>query len=89
MSNIPTPKCRHGMGAFVDPELGELDEHHIYCVHCGEVVCFNCVDPIRKTGKCRSCGTLMSETHKKQGDGIGTIQWVQLENGFAVDGGTI
>lgn len=85
---IPIPTCRHGATAFINSEHGELDDKHIYCPRCGEIVCFNCIDPVRKLGRCQ-CGVLVSETHKKQEDGIGTICWVELRNGRAVNGGQV
>jgi len=86
-SGIPVPTCRHGAEVFVNAELGELDENHIYCVRCKKIVCLNWRDPYRKTGRCE-CGSYMSETHKKQDDGIGTVRWVELINGRAVNGGS-
>ena len=88
-NDIPKPACRHGESAYTDQSVGALDDNHIFCMKCGEVVCFNVIDPYKKSGRCSFCGTIMSETHKKQDDGIGTIHWVVLENGMAVSGGTI
>jgi hypothetical protein len=78
------------MKAYVDLDLGQLDDNHIFCISCGEVVCFNVRDPLNKVGTCRSCGVVMSETHQKKDDGVGRIQWIERDaRGGVVNGGTI
>jgi hypothetical protein len=90
VTDIPTPKCTHGMKAYVDTETGTLDDFHLFCVRCGGVVCLNFRDPYKKTGWCRKCNVLMSETTKKLEDGIGRIQWAELDQqNRPFNGGTI
>jgi hypothetical protein len=78
------------MKAYVDLDIGQLDDNHIFCISCGAVVCFNIRDPFKKAGTCRSCGVVTSETHQKKDDGVGRIQWIERDfSGRVVNGGNL
>lgn len=54
------------MGLIIKDE--ELDDGHIYCPHCREVIFFNLKSPAFQMGRCKKCQTLVQETkpHKPQ-----------------------
>ena len=54
---LPRPRCKHGMKAYTDLELGQLDDSHMFCPACGEVVCLKICYPDVVVGRCL-CGTV-------------------------------
>lgn len=50
------PECKF----HTTDDCETLDERHIYCLSCGEIVHFNCRFPTKQMGKC-VCGRIVEE----------------------------